>query len=280
MQQHRGINQTDAAASQQPAQPAAAAWQFLRPGEVPAEPAAVTPVPQPEVTAASFQFVRPGQPVQQPAYAAAPVQPMATATMPVLQAAPAAMPIQQAAPAAMPVQQAAPAAAPVRQVALVSSHASDCSSEEFSRIIDRKIVNRRRKNRRSFIVTLVLFFGSTGGGAAWFVSSPDRVTAFKTVVSELKSVTDVRAMKEKYDKALAKIGQRKHQIDDAAAMIGVDPHAPVSNEDAHFDKEMREMMGEDGGPTMGERNRNFTATVDKLKKAGLIKDPTAEEKKD
>ncbi|RYD26996.1 MAG: hypothetical protein EOP87_21865 [Verrucomicrobiaceae bacterium] len=84
-------------------------------------------------------------------------------------------------------------------------------------------------------------------------------------------------MKAKYDAALAKIGSRKGQIDEATSMMGIDPTKPVADGDASFDKEMKEMMGDDAGPTMGERNRKFGATVDKLSKAGLLKDvPPAE----
>lgn len=156
----------------------------------------------------------------------------------------------------------------------------DADSEEFARIIDQKIARRRRNNRRSFIVTMVLFIGTTVGGAGWFVSDPDRVTAFKVVVSELKSVTDVQAMKAKYNEALAKIGSRKGQIDEATKMMGIDPTKQPAHEDEYFDKEMRAMMGEGGGPSVGERNRNFAATADKLMKAGLLKDsPPAGEAK-
>ncbi len=148
----------------------------------------------------------------------------------------------------------------------------DDSSEEFSRIIDQKIARRRRNQRRSFLVTLILFFGTTVGGTGWFISNPDRVTAFKTVFAELKSVTDVQAMKAKYDVALAKIGARKGQIDEASTMMGIDPTKQAAHEDEYFDKEMKAMMGEGAGPSVGERNRKFGATADKLMKAGLLKD--------
>jgi hypothetical protein len=150
--------------------------------------------------------------------------------------------------------------------------AYDSSSEEFARIIDQKIARRRRNHRRSFIITLVMLFGTTAGVTGWFISDPDRVTAFKAALSDLKSVTDVQAMKAKYNEALAKIGSRKGQIDDATTMMGIDPTQQLAHEDAYFDKEMKEMMGEDGGPSVGERNRNFAATADKLMKAGLLKD--------
>lgn len=148
----------------------------------------------------------------------------------------------------------------------------DASSEEFSRIIDRKIIARRRSRRRASLITMALLLTTTVGGGGWFVSNPDRVSALKTVVSEMKTATDVHAMKAKYDKALAKIGERKNQIDDATAMMGIDPSKPVADRDAYFDKEMKQMMGEEGGPTAGERNRRFSATADKLTKSGLLKD--------
>ncbi|WAC20634.1 hypothetical protein OVA24_04475 [Luteolibacter sp. SL250] len=156
----------------------------------------------------------------------------------------------------------------------------DSSSEEFSRIIDQKIARRRRNGRISFLVTMALLFGSTAGGAGWFISNPDRVTAFKAVLADLKSVTDVQSMKAKYNEALAKIGRRKGQIDEATSMMGIDPSKQVAHEDEYFDKEMKDMMGEGGGPSVGERNRNFAATADKLMKAGLLKDsPPAGESK-
>ncbi len=156
----------------------------------------------------------------------------------------------------------------------------DASSEEFSRIIDQKIARRKRNSRISFIVTMILFFGSTAGGTGWFISDPARVAAAKAVLSDLKSVTDVQAMKAKYNEALAKIGSRKQHIDEATSMMGIDPTKQPAHDDEYFDKEMRAMMGEGGGPSVGERNRNFAATADKLMKAGLLKDtpPAAESK--
>jgi|GEM_PF-4912550 len=156
----------------------------------------------------------------------------------------------------------------------------DSSSDEFSRIIDQRIARRRRNARISFFVTMILLVGFTAGGTGWFISNPDRVTAFKAVLKDLKSVTDVQAMKAKYNEALAKIGSRKGQIDEATTMMGIDPTKQPAHEDAYFDKEMKEMMGEDGGPSAGERNRNFSATADKLMKAGLLKEsPPAGETK-
>jgi hypothetical protein len=136
---------------------------------------------------------------------------------------------------------------PAPQDALKESF--DSYSEEFSRIIDQKLARRRRNSRISLLVTITLLLSLTGGGTGWFISDPNRVTALKTAISDIKGATDVGAMKAKYDQALAKIGSRKTEIDDAT-----------------------KMMGEGEGPTVGERNRNFAATANQLIKAGLLKD--------
>jgi hypothetical protein len=159
---------------------------------------------------------------------------------------------------------------PAPQDALKESF--DSGSEEFSCIIDQKLARRRRNGRISLLVTITLLLSLTGGGTGWFISDPNRVTALKTAISDIKGATDVGAMKAKYDQALAKIGSRKTEIDDATKMMGIDPTQQASHEDEYFSKEMREMMGEGEGPTVGERNRNFAATADQLLKAGLLKD--------
>ncbi len=146
------------------------------------------------------------------------------------------------------------------------------SSEEFAQIIDRKILLRRQRNRRSFLVTLILFSAGTLGGAGWFVSSPTRVAAFKAALSDIRSVTDIAAIRAKYQKSLDKIAERRNHINDASAAMGVDPNSASAKEDAYMDDEMRQMMGSDGGPTVGERSRKLGAKYDEMKKAGLIKD--------
>lgn len=127
-------------------------------------------------------------------------------------------------------------------------------SDEFAGIIDQKIARGRKKQRISSIVTLFLLIGVTFGGLGWFVSDPGRINALTTVISEIRSAGDFKSIVAKYQKALDKVAVRGDQIDEATGLMGGNAQADPGAADAHFDQEMREMAGPNGGPTVAGRN--------------------------
>jgi chemotaxis protein histidine kinase CheA len=131
------------------------------------------------------------------------------------------------------------------------------SSDEFAAIMDAKMAKLRKKQSRSFALTLIYFFVPVLGGAGWFVSNPDRVFALQSTIAEIRSVGDIKAIIAKYQKSLDKIAVRGKHIDDATSMLGIDPADAIANEDPYFDKEMQEMAGQDGGPTVAQRNKRL-----------------------
>lgn len=145
---------------------------------------------------------------------------------------------------------------PGQTAAEASQDAMRSSSDEFAAIMDAKMAKARKKNGRSFIITLILFFGPILGATGWFVSNPARVEAFRSAVKEIRSVGDIQAILANYQKSLDKVAVRSQQIDEATSLLGIDP-ATAGNEDPYMDKEMKEMTGPDGGPTIGDRNKRL-----------------------
>lgn len=129
----------------------------------------------------------------------------------------------------------------------------DAASDELGALLDEQITRQARKRRRDSLVAALVLFGLTGGGFGWFVQSPDRVEAFKSAMTEIRSVTDVKGMIAKYQAALDKISARSQQIDQATAAMGIDP-TTVDDKDPNMEAEMKQMMGGEG-KTVGERNR-------------------------
>lgn len=143
-------------------------------------------------------------------------------------------------------------------------------SAELGAIMDAKIVREKRKRRRSLIFMLLFFVGITGGAAGWVVSNPARFAEMKKVVAEIRSVGDIEGMVAKYQKALDKVAVRSEQIDAATVSMGVDPASAADMEDQGFDKEMRDMMGEDGGPTSASRNAKLQGEFKHVQESGSL----------
>lgn len=143
-------------------------------------------------------------------------------------------------------------------------------SAELGAILDAKVAKEKRKKRNGRLVLLGLFLGATGGASAWVVTNPERVEAFKAVAAEIRSVGDIQGMVAKYQKALDKIAVRGEQIDAATISMGVDPASAAGMADQGFDKEMREMMGEDGGPTTAARNAKLQEKFKDVQESGSL----------
>ena len=139
---------------------------------------------------------------------------------------------------------------------------------ELASIMDEKVAKAKRRRRRGFAITLLFLLGLAGGAIGWVVSNPDRYEALKMALAEIKSVGDVKGMAAKYQKALDKVAVRGQQIDDAAASMGVDPAAAGEGGNSGFDKEMKEMMGEDGGKTTADRDKILREKFESVEKSG------------
>ena len=190
---------------------------------------------------------------------------------------------QQYAQAAPPMQaaqpqyaQAAPAVVPASKSDLIeldergAASLDNTISAELGAIMDAKVAKEKRKKRNGRLVLLGLFLGATGGASAWVVTNPERVEAFKAVAAEIRSVGDIQGMVAKYQKALDKIAVRGEQIDAATVSMGVDPASAEGMADQGFDKEMREMMGEDGGPTTAARNAKLQEKFKDVQESGSL----------
>lgn len=142
------------------------------------------------------------------------------------------------------------------------------AAEELGALLDERIARKRRRRKLELVVTLVLFFGTTGGGTAWFVQSPVRMQALKEAIRDVRSYGDIKSMVAKYQEYINKIGVRNQQIDQASSVMGVDL-AKVDRSDDTMDAEMKQMMGKEGGKTLGDRNKAMHAAFgDRVKDAG------------
>ena len=149
------------------------------------------------------------------------------------------------------------------------------AADALGALLDEQVRRQARKRRRSALVTATVLLGLTGGGFAWFVQSPERVHAFTSAISEIRSVGDVKSMVARYQAALDRISVRGKQIDQATSALGVTPG--IGNDaDPHMEAEMKEMMGGEG-TTVGQRNRALQKTFgDKAKEhGGALKATTA-----
>jgi hypothetical protein len=129
-------------------------------------------------------------------------------------------------------------------------------SEELGVLLDDQVRRRRRRHRMEALVTALVLFGMTGGGLAWFVANPDRVQAFQEAMRDIRSVGDIKALVASYQVSLAKISSRSGQIDQSSISMGSN-HARTTDEDPCMEAEMSEMMGGDGGQTVGARNKRL-----------------------
>lgn len=128
------------------------------------------------------------------------------------------------------------------------------AAAELGVLLDEQILRRKRRRRIEALVTAILFFGSAAGGTLWFVQDGTRVQAFKEAIRDIRSVGDVKSLVAKYQDSLDRIAARGRQIDQATAALGVKP-SDGTEEDPYLEAEMKQMMGEDGGKTVGQRNR-------------------------
>lgn len=224
--------------------------------------------PESQMKSAPAAFLRPSTGGASAFTAAPPVsQPAASA----FQAAPSAF---QAAPSAF--QAAAPL---VQRDALGDASLDQTINAELAAIMDAKIAKDKRRRRRGFLFTVLFFVGVTGGATGWVVVNPERYAALKAVIAEIKSVGDIQGIVAKYQKSLDKIAERGNQIDSATVAMGVDPTSVDEHEDPGFDKEMKAMMGEEGGKTSAARDRLLREKFKTVEETGSLI-PNKDEAKD
>ncbi|MCU0777918.1 MAG: hypothetical protein MUF86_09680 [Akkermansiaceae bacterium] len=129
-------------------------------------------------------------------------------------------------------------------------------SDKLGILLDEQLRRRRRRHRMEALVTALVLFAMTGGGLAWFVGDANRVQAFQEAMRDIRSVGDIKAMVASYQESLARISARTGQIDQASLAMGINP-ADCQDEDPYMESEMREMMGAEGGKTVGARNKQL-----------------------
>lgn len=184
----------------------------------------------------------------------------------------------QAAPAPTTPFQAAPfvaaAAAPASPEVVLDKHGvkslDSTINAELAEIMDQKIVREKSRRRRGRLMLVVFFLGATGGSAGWVAMNPHRLEAFKQTIAEIKSVGDIKGMVAKYQVALDKVAVRGKQIDAATVSIGVDPASVDEHADPGFDKEMKAMMGEEGGKTTAARDKILRDKFGDVQKTGSL----------
>ena len=157
------------------------------------------------------------------------------------------------------------APAPVEEIPALDKEAA----EELGALLDERLARKRRRRKLELVVTLILFFGSTIGGTAWFIQSPARIQALREAIRDVRSYGDINSMVAKYQEYINKIGVRNQQIDQASTNLGIDL-AKVDRSDETMDAEMRQMMGGEGGKTIGDRNKAMHAAFgDRVEKANV-----------
>jgi hypothetical protein len=136
------------------------------------------------------------------------------------------------------------------------------AAEELGILLDAQMLRQKRKRRRESLVMAVVLIGLTGGGSAWFVHSPQRVQAFLSVIAEIRSVGDIKAIVAKYEAALQRVKVRGEQIDQATTSMGV--KITGDEKDQYFNAEMKAMMGGEG-KTSGDRAAMLQKSFGKMK---------------
>jgi hypothetical protein len=142
-------------------------------------------------------------------------------------------------------------------------------NEELEAIVDAKMAKAKARRRRGAVMTLLFVALTFGGGAAWFVTSPQRMAALKEALAEIKSFGDVNGLVAKYQASLDRVALRSEQINQASAMLGVDPNS-IATEDAGFDQEMRDLVGEEGGPTTAARDAKLREKFKPVEETGTL----------
>lgn len=127
-------------------------------------------------------------------------------------------------------------------------------AEELGALLEEQMGRADRKRKMSLVWTLFFFGGTALGGVGWFVSDSNRFEALTSVVSDIRSVSDVKSIVAKFQDSLDRISVRGDQIEQATAAMGVTAK-PGEFDDEYMEAEMKEMMGEESGRTVGEHNR-------------------------
>lgn len=200
--------------------------------------------------------LRDSSPVEKAPTRAVPSPSVATRAVPETQA----IPVAASAPA-----KAASAPAQADRATLSAEEVpvlDKAAAEELGVLLDAQIRRQKRKRRRESLVMAVFLIGLTGGSSAWFVHSPERVQALFSVIAEIRSVGDIKAMVAKYEAALQRVKVRGEQIDQATTSMGV--KITGDEKDQYFDAEMKEMMGGEG-KTSGDRAALLQKTFGKMK---------------
>jgi len=141
---------------------------------------------------------------------------------------------------------------------------------ELAGIMDQKVAREKGRRRRGRLVLVLSLLGVTGGAAGWVAVNPERVEAMKQTVAEIKSAGDIKGMVAKYQAALDKVGERGKQIDAATVSMGIDPASVDGHEDPGFDKEMKAMMGEEGGKTTAARDKILREKFGDVRETGSL----------
>ena len=142
------------------------------------------------------------------------------------------------------------------------------AAEELGRMLDERIRRDRRKRKIEVLVTAVVLIGSALGGTFWFVQDKGRIDAVQKTMQEIRMASDPEAMAAKYNPALEKIAARGDLLNESTAAMGIDPNKDHGG-DIHMEAEMKQMMGDDSGPTVGQRNRLLTQTFGDVPEKGL-----------
>ena len=152
--------------------------------------------------------------------------------------------------------------APVKEPTVEQPLFDKAAAEELGVLLDEQMLRKKRRHRVESRVAAIVLIGISAGSAGWFVQSPERVQAFLSVVAEIRSVGDVKAIVAKYDAALKRISERGRQIDSATTAMGV-VNKDIGNEDPYFDAEMKQMMGGEG-KTSGDRAKRMQQAFGKV----------------
>ena len=114
---------------------------------------------------------------------------------------------------------------------------------------EKRLKKKRALQSRS--VTLVGVAAIAGLGA-WYHFSPEfkaKVDGFvRNVRQSGEDVKSIGSMTEAYDKQLEKVAAHGSQLDQATRALGADP-SQAGADDANFDKQARELTGEDPSAT-------------------------------
>jgi|AntRauTorckE6833_2_1112554.scaffolds.fasta_scaffold42133_2 hypothetical protein len=144
-------------------------------------------------------------------------------------------------------------------------------NEELEALIDQKHAKEKGRRRRGRVMLVVFLLAGFGGTAGWAVSNPERIERIKLIMAEIKSVANVTEMAAQYDESLEEVAKRGNQLDEATAMIGGDPEATGGEKDPGFEKEMGQMMGEEGGTTTAARDRKLREKFKSVQEKGSLK---------